>query len=562
MVCLSRRCTPVSNRHSRRSSREHRERRVEGRPGVRVTVLLAGGALLLALAACRLVSMSPLEVDGVEIAGDRILLTFSAEPDEPRVEQAFSLAADGEYVAGRFAWSANTLHFTPHEGIRDGYDYEVFVTGEAQDVHGNAMLGDFEYRFSTRADSRRPRIDSIEPAAGERIEAKGEALRLSFSRPVDRASFYRSFSLSPDIHVAVDWSQGDRVAELRPMEALTLQREYTLRISTDLRSIENNALGEEYESRFTAGPSGEVPQLLGANAAAGGDRNSDAAGGGGPGGGGGELDGGRPGGAGSEMPGLTLYPGGQFDDLIEANGGWERDWGVELHFDRPVRGDDVEEALVFAPAVEIERRAVSGRYASTFVLMPKERLEWDRRYVVRISGTVRDETGNESELDSVAAFRSDAAGSRPLEIGPAFFLEDPPGEESGAPLVDGDELDLAAYAGDGLTGYFDIIMRPAAGAGVNRFAVVEAFSIVVENVAASFELKAVSVAPVEEPPSGEPPSGEPPAGDSVRVRLTMEISDYERSGLVTLRLDEGFADSAGNRAEVPWQLRLNQVSRP
>ncbi len=543
--------------------RRHRlhQRRYSTGGNLRIPVAALALATLLAGASCRLFNMRPLEVTGWSpeeaVVTDphalgAVSVTFSALVDEPRAESAFSLAADGSPVSGRFEWDSESMRFVPDEPLKRGIDYVMTTTGEAQDVHGNALVDDFEHTFSTRTDFTRPSVERTVPADGAVLPTDDAMLAIEFSEPVDRDSFYDSLSISPPVTYAVEWSSADAHARIRFMEALTGQQEYAVSLDTGVTDLHGNTLAEPFEAEYRADPSAdsgdpEVPEL---NAALASFERSPV-----------EWLETNP----IDAPELTLYPGDVPESTAEPLGSWERFWGVELHFNTPVSRSDVEAAIELDPERSVSVTPRFAEYSDRFVLSPDERFAFARSYTVRLEGSIRSDHGTERQLDSFTRFRADGSASRPGEVRAVTFLEDPAEATIVGPLVDDDELDLAAYgglSGDGDIGFFDLYLAPAEGASFNRFEVAEAVSFDISNIAADIELLNVVTAPVGEAGDLAPsPDPLPGTGEQI-VRITVAIEDLENSGLVTIALDDSLADSYGNEFAEPWKLRLNQVSSP
>ena len=532
-------------------------RRTGATTGLVATLL----ATLFAGTSCRLTNMRPLEITQwspetavVEdpAALDSISITFSALPDEPRAESAFALAADGSPLSGRFEWDAGTMRFVPDEPIRLGVDYLVTVTGEAQDLNGNALAADFEHAFATRTDSVRPRVERSVPADGEAVPTEGARLAIEFSEPIDRDRFYASLSLSPSLRYAAEWRAGDAVAVLHFMEALTGQEEYTVSLGTELADLHGNTLAEPFDTVIRADPDvdgGEPvePRLISALASF---ESAPAE----------WLESNL-----IDPPELTIYPSDQAESTAPALESWERFWKVELLFNTPVSRSDVESAIDLDPELPLSIEPRFAEFSDRFVLGPDGGFVFDRDYTLRMEGSVRSDRGAEARIERFTRFRVNGAGSRPVEVRTVTFLEDPGDGTIVGPLVADDELDLAAYdpvSGGEEIGFFDLYLAPAAGSRFDRFETAGAVSFDISNIAAEIEVVNVTVSPIGEGSDFEPSPEPAPEADEQIVRISAAIEDLENSGIVTVSIAQTLSDTYGNGFDEPWQLRLNQVSSP
>ena len=88
--------------------------------------------------------------------------------------------------------------------------------------------------------------------------ALSEPVVISFSEPIDRQSFYRAFSISPDVAGGFSWSAADATCVFQPLENYNRRDEYTVTIGTDTADLAGNRLTEDLSFSFSAGP---VPDL-------------------------------------------------------------------------------------------------------------------------------------------------------------------------------------------------------------------------------------------------------------------------------------------------------------
>lgn len=105
--------------------------------------------------------------------GTQVAVGFSEPMNLSQTEAAFSLvrAGDGAPVAGSFAWSGNTLTFTPSAPLAAATDYRARVTTGARDAAGNALASERVWTFTTAtappsSTTAFPSAVTIEPGGG------------------------------------------------------------------------------------------------------------------------------------------------------------------------------------------------------------------------------------------------------------------------------------------------------------------------------------------------------------------------------------------------------------
>ncbi len=503
---------------------------------------------------CRLSNMAPLEVvewspEQQRVSNpekvDAVRLRFSSTPDRPRIESAFSLAANDIPVTGRFRWNGKTMRFTPDSAIDSGNVYRMTVTGDAQDVYGNALVRDFEHVFTTLASETRPTVMRTVPEQADgkvHVPIEEAVIHLEFNRSVDRTSFYHALSISPSFAFSVSWEDADRTATIHTMEALTPQQEYTVQLSTRLKAAHGRTMAEPFEMTVHAGLNGPGPQLLALRASherAPSKWLDDHAG---------------------ELFPLPAYPAERREPTVTPTPGWERFWGIEMEFDMPVHRKDVLAALEFDPEHSFSLVPEFASTSTSFEIVPDERFEFARDYTLRMEGAIRSGAGVERRIEQFARFRVDGKASRPPSVARAFFLEDPETGQIIGPITDDDELDLSRYAGDTYTGFFDLYVVPGEGARFGGFDVADGVTFSVENIAADLALVNVVAGEVGTQNAFTPAPASAPAEDEQIIRIYAEIEDLEHSGLITLAIDNSVADTYGNEFEQDWRLRLNKVS--
>ena len=167
----------------------------------------SAAALCLGICSCSLIlGLQPLEIEDwhprearvAASAVGSIWVSFSTGVDATKAEQAFSLSENGTPMTGSYSWQGNRLVFTPILPVSPGNDYEIAVVSTAETPDGNSLAKDFRFAFTTKTEAGRPTVLSSQPADGSRVTIPLLPIVVTFSEPIDRASFIAAFSVSPD----------------------------------------------------------------------------------------------------------------------------------------------------------------------------------------------------------------------------------------------------------------------------------------------------------------------------------------------------------------------------
>jgi hypothetical protein len=491
--------------------------------------LLASGCAFFA-PRFALVEWSPTEGRIADPSGIAIWMRFSGPADRDSVEQAFSLTKDGGPVCGSFAWEGEVLRFVPVEGLEKNRNYLLVVGTSAEDEEGVSLDEEFRFAFSTKAEELRPTLLSVLPADGATLTERFASIAMIFSEAVDRESLYAAFGLSPSLRGRFDWSEGDSACAFVPLEPYAWQTEYSLTIQDKLSDLSGNLLAKPYKSRFTIGTD-KVPPLV--------RRLANAVNG---------IEG-----------AVVLAPSLPAEASPGFASGWESTWGLVLTFSEPVERGGLESRIRIEPvwSYAIVDEATLGL---SFVLRPQERLSRDTLYSVAICPGVKDAQGNESVGESVFKFRVDGPSTASPVVTWLRF-RDNPGAASGSETYDekrcdhGDDYTAIAIGspvfaiGSQVETYADLYFSLAAGASLDLYSLMEAFSIEASNSCASFFVKKIQLSGFADP--------QPLAlAGSTCARVIMDVQNASDSGLVTFKIGEGLVDSGGNPIAGAWRLSL------
>jgi hypothetical protein len=491
---------------------------------IALCVALGSCALVLGLDPLKISDWHPRDIRLSAAAVGGIWVEFSGDVDRTKAEQAFSLSENSTPMTGSFSWSNNRLLFTPARPVGDGNDYEIAVLSTAETEGGNSLARDFRFAFTTKSESTRPSVTSVQPSDGSRVAPPQLPVVIVFSEPVDRTSFMAAWSVSPDPGGVISFDATGSTATFTPLATWQLGTEYSVTVSDSLTDTSGNHLASALKTRFTAGADGTRPTLVTIRQT---------------------LNGAPLGG------GMT--PEDPTDATLQVNMGFEAVWGLELEFDKDVQRENIESFIDIEPAwgFTIDPSSVARK---RFALIPRERFRWGGLYGVTIKHGILDTSGNSVAADATYFLRVDGTATRPPSVQLLRFRTNPadlgaPSHAQYAPTDAFGNLDLSLFGPTESVSYFDVYFGLAAGASIDPFSLMRSFTVTATNGAAIITPIAVAISSFSDPP---PPlvAGLTPA------RVSVMVSSTTNSGVVTIGVSEGLTDSAGNTMSAAFSLPL------
>ena len=499
-----------------------------------LTLLLAAAA-----AGCRFFAMKPLEVidwtpreQQVDLAGlSGITIRFSQEVNKTLAEEAFSLAESGKPVAGSFLWSSgDTFAFQPSIDWKEGRIYTIRVDTSAEDIFGNSLREDFTHRFGSSAESDRPRLQSISPPDQALIDELRAPIVIGFSEAMNPTSVQEGFTLSPSVDGYITWDPTATMFQFTPTEEYGWQTAYLLTLDTDVADTSGNTLAETVRHHFFVGSESDAPQLLSAQ---------------------------------SDTGGLSVTPDDDGGTLVFTDG-WEKDMALVLTFSEAMDASSSAAALSWSPQFAYDTSWGGGN--TTLTIRPKDPLAWDTLYSLTVSEGLQDLRGNGLQLEGPLRLRVTGAGSRPPGVVKAAFLAalNPDAvtelHSFDSLTFDGGYAPPAADYLDNGNSFLDLYFHLSAGAEIDYFSLLEAFSINCQNASITplgLQLDGSVTYSVNNPVPPGLPYGDP---DYHVARFILGVNNdgvYNNSpGLLTISLDAGFTDTLGNPLGDPWRMTL------
>ncbi|MGQ9467058.1 MAG: Ig-like domain-containing protein [Anaerolineae bacterium] len=159
-------------------------------------------------------------------------------------------------VEGTGEWVNTSIYvFRPKTGFVPGTTYWATVPAGLSDTTGGVLEEDFTWTFTVES----PYVLSVKPATGSTVP-RTQAITVTFSLPMDRASTEAAFSLHPlrqetTIPGRFSWSEDSKTMTFTPEGLLDYNTTYVFRITQAARSRQGNApLKADYQYSFRTVP--------------------------------------------------------------------------------------------------------------------------------------------------------------------------------------------------------------------------------------------------------------------------------------------------------------------
>jgi hypothetical protein len=462
----------------------------------------------------KVVASGPAPGRYASVSGLSVWLEFSASVPSGKAEKGIVLKENGTTLEVRYSWSGRRVVLTPVQGFSLGNRYDLSAASTIEDDHGLDLGKEFALTFYTRPDDVRPTATVTVPAYGASTTEKYQPVTLQFSRAADRASFYANLSFSPSFKAAYTWGAGDTSCVVTPLEELKSPQVYTVKLGSALADTNGNTLGTDLTSWFAEGTVTAGPSVAAVVKTASGIADASYA--------------------------LTPASSGS----LSVDSGFERTWGLELRFDRPVARSGLDSLITIEPAW-----GFSIPYPQTFMqnidLVPTKSLAYGTTYTLTVRKGVADSAGNLSTADQVYRFRVDGPGSAPPRLQSILFNTNLPSPTSdlilGDHSTDYTALDAGAFGSPGTATYLILAFQVALGASLDTSSLMQHFSVTATDANTSVAVTAMGTPVID------------PTHQSVRVDVLFTRGG---SGLLLFKLTAGLGDSVRNAtaADEAWPV--------
>jgi hypothetical protein len=451
----------------------------------------------------RVVASGPEPGRYADASGLTVWIEFSTSVPHGQAENGAFLKENGTTMEVRYRWSGRRVVLAPVQGLALGNRYDLIVSSSVEDGTGHDLGTEFLRTFYTRPDDLRPTAAVTAPGYGTTSGDRYQPVTVRFSRAPDRASFYSAFSSTPSFKAAYDWENDDTVCVVTPLEELKSPQVYTLKVGSGLTDVYGNTSGEDVVSWFSEGTADQGPSVASVVRTVSGTADES----------------------------YVLEP---VSGNRAASRGFERTWGLELRFDRPVQRSGLESFITVDPGWDY-----SIPYSQALVqkvdLVPSGPLVYGKTYTLTVHEGVADSAGNLLKGNRVYRFTVDGPASAPPRLRTIEFntnLPDPVTNViQGNHGTDFTTLNAEGFGNVAAPTFLVLTFDVAQGASMNVASFMSHFSISATDVGTSMPVTAVGLPVTLD------------AAQTVRVDVLFTRAG---SGLLVFKLSAGLSDSLGN----------------
>jgi hypothetical protein len=181
-----------------------------------------------------------------------VSVTFNKAMNGSSAEAAYTMVdPSANAVSGSFAWSGNTMTFTPDDDLDYNTVYTCTVGAGAQDSQGEALSSSYTWSFTSlySDDETAPTIKTIFPLDGAADVATLSTIAVEFSEAMGTTSTEGAFVISPSVAGTFNWI--GNIMIFTPGTALTVDTTYTCTVGIGAQDRTGNTLEDEKKWEFT-----------------------------------------------------------------------------------------------------------------------------------------------------------------------------------------------------------------------------------------------------------------------------------------------------------------------
>ncbi len=354
-----------------------------------------------------------------------VIIHFSEDMDISTTDGAFSVSPplNGNKVwdtapacgstQGTCAGNSSRLTFTPIQSWLNATTYTVTINQNARDAAGLTLPAAYSFSFTIGSDTTLPTVTSIQGDVLGDCDADNETtltnligdlcflggqqrIRVNFSEAMDPAVTGGAFSISPQVQGAINWlPAGCQIPnpstctsmEFVPSQALTLNQQYQITISTNAQDLAGNRLAVP-DILYASTGDGTPPDIVAPTIN---NLSSDQVG------------------AGCDGNGSESLVAGFVNNVCTDNGGTGAGALINVQFSEPMDQAATASAFSISPNVSgiITFAGNNLRFVATQALDPTT------QYRVSISNGARDLAGNTVASSFTRFFNTTAVGGYP-----------------------------------------------------------------------------------------------------------------------------------------------------
>jgi hypothetical protein len=170
-------------------------------------------------------------------------IQFSEPVRTGSVERRFGIVP---YVAGSISWDGSKAIFTPSQRLPQDTAFTVRIADGFEDLAGNPAPAGFEWQFRTVGPPAVLSTDPLDGASGVAVDA---TVTVTFDRLMDTQAVESAIRVEPAAEIRPAWSgQALALTFVRPLQFGTT---YTVAIGTEAAATDGSTLRTPFETRFS-----------------------------------------------------------------------------------------------------------------------------------------------------------------------------------------------------------------------------------------------------------------------------------------------------------------------
>jgi len=209
----------------------------------------------------RVISSNPSEEGGAYDPALPVYVDFDREMDVFSTERAFSLSGAGN-TSGEFRWIGNRLVYDLVTPLDPGIAFVLRVTGSAKSTNNAPLETDFIVHFITGSTIEAPVVLSSTPSANSQAVSPDSSIVITFSRPMNRQSVEKAFSMNPSTYGGFTWDADDTIMTFQPYSDLQSPLRYSVSLGTSAHDTEGIVLHAPLSFSFQTGEDLTRPTIL------------------------------------------------------------------------------------------------------------------------------------------------------------------------------------------------------------------------------------------------------------------------------------------------------------
>ncbi|MBS4029327.1 MAG: Ig-like domain-containing protein [Ignavibacteriales bacterium] len=176
-----------------------------------------------------------------------IHVSFNDNIDTGSVRNAFSISPT---VAGQFVAYYGSFSFNPDSLFLENTQYSVTISSALKSKNGIHLPSAYSFTFTTAGFQ----VSETYPRNGSNDVTLDRYIRITLSNPIDTSTIRNAFSISPNVAGYFTYISNTSYFQFFPLVSFEENTEYTVGISTSLRSKRGSNLSAPYSFSFTTIP--------------------------------------------------------------------------------------------------------------------------------------------------------------------------------------------------------------------------------------------------------------------------------------------------------------------